>query len=42
MIGGIAAMVPERRKDVVALAPRTLVSGTLATCMTAAIVGILS
>ncbi len=42
MIGGIAAMVPERRNDVVKLAPRTLISGTLATCMTAAIVGMLS
>lgn len=42
MIGGIAAMVPERRNDVVALAPKTLISGTLATCMTAAIVGMIS
>ncbi len=42
MIGGIAAMAPERRKDVAALAPRTLISGTLATCLTAAIVGVIT
>ena len=41
MIGGIAAMAPERRAEIVALGPRTIVSGTLATCMTAALVGIL-
>jgi CNT family concentrative nucleoside transporter len=41
MIGGIGGICPERRSDVVALAPRTIVSGTLATCMTGALVGIL-
>ncbi|MGE0425441.1 MAG: NupC/NupG family nucleoside CNT transporter [Reyranellaceae bacterium] len=41
MIGGISAMAPERRAEIVALGPRTIVSGTLATCMTAALVGIL-
>lgn len=41
MIGGIAAMAPERRAEIVSLGPRTIVSGTLATCMTAALVGIL-
>ena len=41
MIGGIAAMAPERRAEIVALGPRTIVSGTLATCMTAALVGVL-
>jgi CNT family concentrative nucleoside transporter len=42
MIGGLAAMVPERRADIVALGGRTIVSGTLATCMTAAWVGVLT
>ena len=41
MIGGISAMAPERRAEIVSLGPRTIVSGTLATCMTAALVGVL-
>ena len=41
MIGGISAMAPERRAEIVSLGPRTIVSGTLATCTTAALVGIL-
>lgn len=40
MIGGIAAMAPQRRAEIVSLGPRTIVSGTLATCMTAALVGV--
>ncbi len=40
MIGGISALCPERRMDILALAPRTLVSGTIVTCMTGAVVGI--
>ena len=42
MIGGLVAMSPERRDDIVALAPRTIISGTLATCLMGAIVGVLS
>jgi CNT family concentrative nucleoside transporter len=42
MIGGISAMVPSRRSDVVNLAPKTVISGTLATLMTAAIVGLVT
>jgi CNT family concentrative nucleoside transporter len=41
MIGGLGAMAPERRKDVVQLGMRSIVAGTLATCMTGAIVGML-
>lgn len=41
MIGGIGAMCPDRKAEIVELAPRALVSGTLATCMTGALVGIL-
>jgi CNT family concentrative nucleoside transporter len=41
MLGGLTAMVPERRADLVRLAPRSLISGTLATCLTGATVGIL-
>jgi CNT family concentrative nucleoside transporter len=40
-IGGLGAMVPERRAEIVELAPKALISGTLATCMTGAVVGIL-
>jgi CNT family concentrative nucleoside transporter len=40
MIGGLAAMVPERRDEIIALGPRTILSGTLATCMTGAVVAL--
>jgi concentrative nucleoside transporter, CNT family len=39
MIGGMAAMVPARRAEIVSLGAKTLISGTLATLMTAAVVG---
>jgi CNT family concentrative nucleoside transporter len=39
MVGGIAAMVPQRRAEIASLGARTMVSGTLATLMTAAVVG---
>lgn len=39
MIGGLATMVPERRGEVVALGLRSIAAGTLATCMTGAVVG---
>jgi CNT family concentrative nucleoside transporter len=42
MIGGIAAMVPQRRAEVASLGARTMVSGTLATLMTAAVVGLMT
>lgn len=42
MIGGLVAMCPERREDILQLAPRTLVSGTLATLMTGAVIGLVS
>lgn len=41
MIGGLVAMAPERRDLIVALGPKTLVSGTLATCLTGAVIGVL-
>lgn len=40
LVGGLAAMVPERRDEVLSLGLRSLVSGTLATLATAASVGI--
>jgi CNT family concentrative nucleoside transporter len=41
MIGGIAAMLPERREEVAKLGLRSLVSGTIATCMSGAVAGLL-
>jgi CNT family concentrative nucleoside transporter len=41
MIGGMSAMVPERRAEIVGLGLRSIVGGTLATCCTGAVVGLL-
>ena len=41
MLGGLTAMVPERRDEIVGLGLKSIVSGTLATLMTGAVVGML-
>jgi CNT family concentrative nucleoside transporter len=41
MIGGLATLVPERRGEIVGLGLKSLVAGTIATCMTGAVVGLL-
>jgi CNT family concentrative nucleoside transporter len=41
IIGGMGAMIPERRSEVASLGMRSLFSGTAATCMSAAVVGML-
>lgn len=41
MIGGLGTMAPERRDEIVALGIRSIAAGTLATCMTGAVVGII-
>ena len=41
MIGSISAMVPERRAEIAALVPKSLVSGTLATLGSGAVAGML-
>ncbi len=41
MIGGMGAMVPERRDEIVGLGMKSIVAGTIATCMTGAVVGII-
>ena len=41
MIAGVSAMIPERRAEVVQLSLKALVSGTLASGMTGAVVGLL-
>jgi CNT family concentrative nucleoside transporter len=42
LVGGLSAMVPERRAEVVALGARSLVSGTIATCLSGAVAGMLA
>jgi len=41
MIGGLATMAPERREEIVSLGGKTILSGTLATCVAGSVVGIL-
>ena len=42
MIAGLATMAPERRDDIVSLGLKSIVSGTLATCLMGAMVGVLT
>ncbi|MFN3959674.1 MAG: NupC/NupG family nucleoside CNT transporter [Parvularculaceae bacterium] len=41
VVGGFTALAPDRRQDVIELAPRALISGTLATLMTGAVIGLI-
>ena len=41
MLGGLGGMAPARRQEIVSLGFRSIVAGTLATCMTGAVVGLL-
>jgi CNT family concentrative nucleoside transporter len=41
MIGGLGVMIPARRAEIVGLGLRTILSGTLATCMSGAVAGAL-
>jgi CNT family concentrative nucleoside transporter len=40
MLGGLTAMAPDRRADIVGLGLRTILSGLLATCMTGCVIAI--
>ena len=42
MLGGMTALCPERSADILRLAPRSIWSGLLATCMTGCVVGLLA
>jgi CNT family concentrative nucleoside transporter len=42
MIGGLGTMAPERREEINALGLKSIVSGTLTTCLMGAVVGVLS
>jgi CNT family concentrative nucleoside transporter len=41
MIGGLGAMVPQRRDDIVALGMKSILVGTMATLMTGAVVALI-
>ena len=41
LVGGLGAMVPERRHEITALGLRSILSGTIATCMSGAVAGLL-
>lgn len=41
LLGGLATMVPERRAEIVQLGLRTIVAGTLSTCLMGATIGLL-
>ena len=42
MIGGLATMAPARRADIVSLGFKSIVSGTLVTCLLGALVGVIA
>jgi CNT family concentrative nucleoside transporter len=42
LVGGLGAMVPERRREIAALGLRSILSGTIATCMSGAVAGLLA
>jgi CNT family concentrative nucleoside transporter len=42
MLGGLTTMCPERRGDILSLGWKSIISGTLSTCLLGAIVGVLS
>lgn len=42
MIGGMGTMCPERRAEIVSLGMKSIVAGTLATCLVAAMVGLVA
>ncbi|MBO0709708.1 MAG: nucleoside:proton symporter [Acetobacteraceae bacterium] len=41
LIGGLSAMAPERRREIVTLGLRSILSGTMATCASGALVGLI-
>ncbi len=41
MIGGMGTMAPEKQDEIVSLGFRSIIAGTLSTCMTGAVVGII-
>ncbi len=41
-IGGMSAMVPQRRREIIDLTPKALISGTITTCLSGAMIGLLT
>ncbi|MCI5046146.1 MAG: hypothetical protein MRY59_01495 [Aquisalinus sp.] len=41
VIGGLSGLVPSRRQDIIALAPKAMIAGTLTTLMTGAVIGVI-
>ena len=41
LVGGLGAMLPDRRAEIAALGPRSVLAGTIATCLSGAVAGIL-
>lgn len=41
VIGGLTGLAPDRRQDILDLAPKALIAGTLATLMTGAVIGLI-
>jgi CNT family concentrative nucleoside transporter len=42
MLGGMISMAPERRSEIVSLGLKSIIAGTLATCLTGTVVGLVS
>ena len=42
MSGGMGTMAPTRRNEIVELGFKSIIAGTLSTCMTGAVVGIIA
>jgi len=42
MLTGLSAMAPERRADIISLGGKSLIAGTLTTCLLGAIAGALN
>jgi CNT family concentrative nucleoside transporter len=42
MIGGLGSIAPDKRNEIISLGFRSIIAGTIATCMTGAIAGIVS
>jgi len=40
LIGGLGAMIPDRRREIVGLGSKAILAGTLASCLTAVMVGL--
>jgi concentrative nucleoside transporter, CNT family len=41
LVGGLAAMLPDRREEIVGLGLRSVLSGTISTCLSGAVAGVL-